>query len=179
MKLVEASDPILTSVCKGFDFQAPPFDPIEFAHELVKCLYDHQGIGIAANQVGVPYRVFAMRGHPENFVCYNPRIVQPSEQTIVLEEGCLTWPNLLFKIKRPQHIRMRWQMPNGETRTDTFTGISARIVQHEIDHLDGKVFWEGKGRASIEMAVKKAAKLGTKYHVGDLVKLASLEGVLL
>ena len=83
MNLVKNDDPILTRVCENFNFNDPPFDPLEFAQELVKHMYDWNGVGLAANQVGVPYRVFAMRGSPENFVCYNPKIVQPSEQEIV------------------------------------------------------------------------------------------------
>ena len=75
MNLVHHTNPVLTTPCEEFDFSNPPFEPIEFAKKLVKFMYDNNGIGLAANQVGVPYRVFAMRGEPENFVCYNPRIV--------------------------------------------------------------------------------------------------------
>lgn len=158
MKLLEASDPLLTTVCNGFDFMEPPFDPVEFAHELVKFLYEQQGLGLAANQVGVPYRVFAMRGSPENFVCYNPRIVQPSEQTVVLEEGCLTYPGLFVKVKRPQHIRVRFQTPNSDTQTQTFTGMSARIFQHEMDHLDGIIFYSRANRYHKDQGFKKWKK---------------------
>ena len=87
MNLVKHDDPNLTIPCKPFDFSNPPFDPIEFSHELVKFMYDNNGIGISANQVGISYRVFAMRGSPQNFVCFNPKIVQPSEQMVVLEES--------------------------------------------------------------------------------------------
>ena len=76
MKLVLSNDSVLTIPCKPFDFANPPFDPIEFSRELVKFMYDNNDIGISANQVGVPYRIFAMRGAPENFVCFNPKIVQ-------------------------------------------------------------------------------------------------------
>ena len=112
MNLVSANDPALTTVCNQFDFTNPPFDPVEFAQELVKTMYDRNGVGLAANQIGISYRIFAMRGSPENFVCFNPKIVQPGEQEIVLEEGCLTYPGLIVKIKRPQHIRVRFQTPN-------------------------------------------------------------------
>ena len=124
MELVPSTDPILKQVCQEFDFLNPPFDPIEFAKDLVKMMYDHNAIGISANQVGVPYRVFALRAYPENFVCFNPKMVTPSEQEILLEEGCLSFPNLFVKVKRPQHCRVRFTMPNGDTRTDTFTGIT-------------------------------------------------------
>jgi peptide deformylase len=158
MELVKQNDPILSQECKEFDFLDPPFDPVSFSQELVKFMYDKGGIGLAANQVGVPYRIFAMRGAPENFVCFNPRIAHPGEQQIVLEEGCLTYPGLFVKIKRPQHVRVRFQLPNGDTRTDTFTGMTARIFQHELDHLNGIIFFSKANRYHREQAFKKWRK---------------------
>jgi len=155
MELVKSNDPILLTQCLPFNFQEPPFDPIEFSHELVKNMYDWNGLGLAANQVGVPYRVFAMRGSPENFVCFNPRIVQPSAENIILEEGCLSFPGLLVKVKRPKHIRVRFQTPNGDTRTETFIGMTARIFQHELDHLDGRLYFNRANKYHKEIAMKK------------------------
>lgn len=154
MKLVEQNDPILTTKCENFDFSNPPFDPIEFAQKLVHFMYENNGIGLAANQVGVPYRVFAMRGSPENYVCYNPKIVQESEQTIVLEEGCLTYPGLFVKVKRPQFLRVRFSTPNGDTRTETFTNMTARTFQHELDHLDGIIFYNKANKYHRDQAMK-------------------------
>ena len=140
LNLVEHNDPILRKVCDEFDFNSPPFDPIEFSKDLVKFMHDSNAIGLAANQVGMGYRVFAMRGQPENFVCFNPRIVQYSNETVLLEEGCLSYPKLIVKVKRPQHIRCRFQTPNGETLTKQFTGMTARVFQHEFDHLNGIIY---------------------------------------
>jgi len=155
MNLVKHDDPILTRVCENFDFSNPPFDPIEFAQQLVKHTYDWNGIGLSANQVGVPYRVFALRAAPENFVCYNPKVVENSEQTIFLEESCLTYPGLFVKIKRPQHVRVRFATPNGDVRTETFTGMSARAFQHQLDYLDGVKFIDRANRFHREKAMKK------------------------
>lgn len=155
MELVPSTSQLLNEPCETFDFANPPFDPIEFARELVKFMYESNGIGLAANQVGVPYRIFAMRGQPENFVCFNPRVVQASEAEITLEEGCLTFPGLLVKIKRPQHVRVRFQTPNGDTLTKQFTGMTARIFQHELDHLDGVVFYNRANRFHREQALRK------------------------
>jgi peptide deformylase len=155
MKLVDHNDPILTTACKPFNFVTPPFEPIEFAKELVKFMYEQNGIGLAANQVGVPYRVFAMRGQPENFVCFNPKIVWKSEAKVELEEGCLTFPGMLVKIIRPQHIRVRFNTPNGDILTKQFTGMTARIFQHEFDHLDGILFYNLANRYNREKALKK------------------------
>lgn len=155
MILSPPSDPILTTPCEPFNFLKPQFNPIKFAHEIIAFMYEQNGIGLAANQVGVPYRVFAMRGAPENFVCINPKIVDVSEEQIVLEEGCLTYPNLLVKIKRPKNIKVRFSTPNGDTRTETFHGITARIYQHELDHLDGLIFYNKANKFHRDQAFRK------------------------
>lgn len=177
MNLVKNDNPVLTVPCEPFDFSNPPFDPIDFAKDLVKCMYDHDGIGIAANQVGVPYRIFAMRAAPENFVCFNPKVVQPSEAQIVLEEGCLTYPGLYVKIKRPQHVRVRFQTPNGDTLTKQFTGISARIFQHELDHLDGVIFYNRANRVHRDKALNKWRR-GIKSSINIVPDMKAYEYLL-
>lgn len=158
MKLVESDNPILFKECEEFDFLNPPFEPIAFAKALTKFMYDNNGIGLAANQVGIPYRVFAMRGAPENFVCFNPRIVMSSEEQVTLEEGCLSYPGLLVKVKRPRHIRCRFMLPNGDTKTETFTGMTARIFQHELDHLDGIAYYNRANKFHRDQAFRKWKK---------------------
>jgi peptide deformylase len=160
MQLVNKNDPKLTTPCANFDFVNPPFDSVEFAQELVKFMYDRNGVGLAANQVGVPYRIFAMRGSPENFVCYNPKLVQPSEAQVILEEGCLTYPGLYVKIKRPQHVRVRFTTPNGDTLTKQFTGMTARVFQHQMDYLDGIVFYNRANRFHRDQAFRKCKNGG-------------------
>ena len=155
MKLVKFSDPILKQPSKNFDFINPPFDIIEFSQKLVRMMYESNGITLAAIQVGVPYRIFAMRGAPENFICVNSKVVMPSKETIRLEETSLTYPGLIVKIKRPQHCRVRFAMPNGDVRTDTFTGITARVFQHSTDFLDGKLFYHGANPIHRTQALKK------------------------
>ena len=118
-------------------------------------MYDNNGISLSAPQVGEPYRIFAMRGSPENFVCFNPKIVQPSEQEVVLEETSLSYPGLVIKIKRPQHIRVRFTMPNGETRTETFTGMTARVFQHNLDFLDGIAYYNRANKYHRDAAFRK------------------------
>ncbi len=164
MQLVKSDDNILRTQCDEFDFNNPPFDPVEFSKEMVKFMYDNNGIGLAANQVGVGYRIFAMRGQPENFVCFNPRIVQYSNETVVLEEGCLSYPGLIVKVKRPQHIRCRFQTPNGDTLTKQFTGITARVFQHEIDHLDGVIFYNKANRVHRDQALRR-------WKQGKIIKM--------
>ncbi len=148
-------DRYLLEECEDFDFADPPFDPIQFSQTLIKFMYEKNGLGLAANQVGVPYRIFAMRGSPENFVCYNPKIVQTSQKQLVLDEGCLSYPNLIVKIKRPENIRVRFSTPNGDTITRQFTGMTARVFQHEYDHLSGVRFYDKANRYHRERAMRK------------------------
>jgi peptide deformylase len=155
MELISHNDPVLTNVCDTFDFNNPPFDPITFSKDLIKFMYDNNGVGLAANQIGVPYRIFAMRGYPENFVCFNPRIVHSSEEVIVLDEGCLSYKNLIVKVKRPKKIKVRFSHPNGEVVTKDFDGLTARTFQHELDHLDGILFFNRANRFHKERALKK------------------------
>ena len=160
MELVKDDDPILRKPCDKFDFINPPFDPIEFSKNLVKHMYDWNGIGLAANQVGVPYSIFAMRGAPENFVCFNPKIVQPSEQTILLEEGCLSYPGLLVKVKRPIWIKVRFNYPNGQAGTHRFEGMTARCFLHEYDHIEfGHTFIDSANFLHKEKAERQWKKL--------------------
>jgi peptide deformylase len=155
---MKIDDRYLLEKCEDFDFKDPSFDPIEFSQNLVKFMYDENGLGVAANQVGTPYRIFAMRGSPENFVCFNPKIVQYGEMEVVLEEGCLSYPGLVVKVKRPQHIRVRFNTPNGEVLTKQFTGMTARVFQHEYDHLDGLRFYDKANKFHRDKAMKEWKK---------------------
>lgn len=138
LNLVKDSDPILKQVMENFNFLSPPTDPIQLAKDLAETMIDNKGIGLSANQVGLPYRVFVITGSPIQ-ACFNPKIVDTSTEMVYLEEGCLSYPGLVVKIKRPRMIRVRFTMPNGETKTEKFDGMTARIFQHELDHLNGIV----------------------------------------
>jgi peptide deformylase len=155
---MEFSDTYLNKKCEDFDFKNHPFEPIQFAKELMAFMYEKNGLGLAANQVGIPYRIFAMRGAPENFVCFNPKIVTHSKDDIVLEEGCLSYPGLLVKIKRPSMVRVRFTTPNADTITRQFIGLSARVFQHEYDHLDGIKFYDRANKFHRDQAFKKWKK---------------------
>lgn len=152
---MELNDTHLLEQCQEFDFDNPPFDPIEFSQELIKFMYEKNGLGLAANQVGVPYRIFAMRGAPENFVCFNPRIIGISETIVNLEEGCLSYPGLYVKIKRPEFVRVRFNTPNGNIMTKQFIGMTARCFQHEYDHLEGIRFYDKANKFHRDRAMRK------------------------
>jgi peptide deformylase len=157
LSLVPVTNPVLKTPCEAFDFNNPQVEPLEFAQALIGKVHEFNALGLAANQVGYNFRAFAMRGYPENFVCFNPKVVSESEEQIVLEESCLSWPGLIIKIKRPRTIRVRFSSPTGDVQTKRFEGISARCFLHELDHLDGKLFFNRANLYHREQAMKRWA----------------------
>lgn len=155
--LIPENDQLLSVKTELFDFSNPPIDPVELAHILAQALIKYKGVGISANQLGLPYRVFAMATNPIT-VCFNPRIVDVGSELISLDEGCLSYPGTFVKIYRPKNIKSRYTLPNGETVTNTFTGMTARIFQHEYDHQEGKNFLDLAGPVARKLALKKLEK---------------------
>lgn len=152
--LVGADDPILHEQMPAWDFQNPPEDGAFFSQRLVHTMMTRNGIGLAANQCGLRYSVFALRTEPF-MVIFNPRIVDISEEEIFLDEGCLSYPWLVLKIKRPRHIRVRFQHPNGDTNTQKMTGMTARVFLHEFDHLQGITFEQKTSRYHLQQGMRK------------------------
>lgn len=158
LELVASTHPILKQKIEPFDFTSE-VDPIELAANLGDTMLANNGLGLAANQVGLPYRVFVMRTADLPIVCYNPKIVDVSTETVLLEEGCLSHPNLFVKIKRPKKIKVRFTEPNGQTTTQIYDGMTARVFQHELDHLDGICHLQRANKYHLEQARKNAKKM--------------------
>ena len=155
--LIPANSPILKQVMEPFDFSNPPVNPLDLVTDLAETMLANDGIGLSANQVGLPYRVFVMLGQ-ELIPCFNPRIVDRSEETIMLEEGCLSYPDLFVKIKRARRIKVRYAEPNGNIVTQIFDGMTARVFQHEMDHLDGINYQMRANNYHLEQARKRKPK---------------------
>ena len=152
--IVKYPNPILSNPTEEFDFINPPGSSEELATAMLSVMNDHKGIGLSANQLGIPYRVFAMRGSPENFVCFNPTIVHYSPEQEVNDEECLSFPGVRIKIRRSLQVRLRFQTPSGASTTQTFSGLTARVIQHEMDHLDGIPFINRANRYHRDKAMK-------------------------
>jgi peptide deformylase len=107
-------------------------------------MYSAQGIGLAANQVALPYRMFVVntsgrRGDGEELVFINPSLSRP-RGTAVQEEGCLSLPGVRMDVRRPERIVVdAWSLAGEPIRMD-LDGLLARVVQHEFDHLEGRLF---------------------------------------
>ena len=107
-------------------------------------MYEAQGIGLAANQVALPYRIFVVncagqRGEGEEHVFINPVLSRP-RGTAVQEEGCLSLPGVRMDVRRPERIAVEaWSLAGEPIKAD-LDGLLARVVQHEFDHLEGRLF---------------------------------------
>ena len=113
-------------------------------HHLSRVLIDnmihHNGIGISANQIGIWERAFAMVRDIENnevMVCFNPRIIKSYSEEVEMEEGCLSYPELFLKIKRPDKIIVKYEDEDKQTHKLKLQGLASRVFQHEYDHMEG------------------------------------------
>jgi peptide deformylase len=162
LEFVPETSPILMQECKEFDFNNPPFDPKEFAQALHNKMIKSDGLGLSANQVGQPYRVFVMRTDEKPYAVFNPRVVDVSDKELSMKEGCLSFPLLYLNVKRPDSVRIRFQDETGETRTEKFSGMTARIVLHEFDHMLGKVYTQKASAFETQRAMRKRTILKRK-----------------
>lgn len=161
--LVEPNHPGLRKPVEKFDFNNPPTDPVVLAQDLVGHMRYFGGIGISANQLGLPYRVFCMEGEPA-LVCFNPVITGTMGEDVLMEEGCLTWPGFYLKKRRPSTIRVRFTDPWGDTVTKKFVGLSARIFLHEFEHMEGDNFLMGESDFKLRRARDKQQKMLRKLQ---------------
>jgi peptide deformylase len=126
-------------------------------------MYDAPGIGLAAPQVGVLKRLIVMDcikdGPPEPIILFNPEVLWASEDLSIYEEGCLSIPDQYADVKRPAEVTVRWTDETGAAQERQFAGIWATCVQHEIDHLDGKLFIDYLGPLKRQMITRKMEKL--------------------
>lgn len=171
LKLVNLDHPALHAPTQPFDFVNPPVDPIQLAKDLYETMVENKGLGLAAPQVGLPYRAFALYAVP-GIVCFNPRIVDESVETIILEEGCLSIPHLFLKVKRPRRIKVRYTEPNQNTVTKVLDGMTARCFLHELDHLNGLMYTKRSNKIHLERAMRK------KKELDRLVKKAEAKGIV-
>ena len=153
-KHVKPDSPILNQVTEQFNFSNPPTDPIQLAKDLYETLMSTKYLGLSAPQVGLPYRVFALRAQP-GIVCFNPRIVDTSSEELLLDEMCMSFAHLTVPIRRPKKIKVRYVEPNGNVKTETFDGLTARYFLHELDHLNGILYTQKANKMHVERAMRK------------------------
>ena len=161
LKIIKFPNDILRERVPEFDFANPSLDPVQLEKDLSDTMLTHDGIGLAANQVGIRARVFVM-GHRDNpdtvQAFFNPMVVATVDETDDLEEGCLSFPNVYVNIKRPRKILARWQNSQGELQESEFDGYNCKCFLHELDHLEGIVYQDRVSVLKWALAVKKTKK---------------------
>lgn len=164
LQLVSETDSILDEVMPEFDFDHPPTDPVFLASQLVEtCIY-HKGLGLSANQCGLRHRVFVMGAGNDYVAHFNPKIISTSVETAHMEESCLSYPLLFIHITRPENIVVEYQDFEGKLKTATYSGITARCFQHELDHMNGIRFTSKAKPLALQTAKKKKDKLIHRYR---------------
>ena len=160
MNLIKYPNEILEREVKDVNLENPDFDPIELKKEMVEFMIANNGIGLSANQIGLDAKVFVMGDSVENStMCINPTVLQYTEDTVVDVEGCLSFPNIFVKIKRPKEILAKYWNENLEECVVKIEGYSAKCYLHELDHLLGITFKDRASKLKWDMAQKKARKL--------------------
>ena len=118
-------------------------DRKELSRILIENMKHHEGVGLSANQIGIPERAFAMirnLEYNEIIVCFNPKIIKTSTKKSVMEEGCLSFPELFLDVVRPSEIVVKYEDEDKKTHKINLVGFSARVFLHEYDHMEGIVF---------------------------------------
>lgn len=165
LNIVKFPSDILRQRMPEFDFENPELDPEQLEKDLIDIMLANDGIGLAANQVGIKARVFAMghRANPESAQAFfNPMIVANVDEVEDMEEGCLSFPGIYVNIKRPKKILARWQNSKGEWQQSEFDGYNCKCFLHELDHLEGIVFQDRVSTLKWALAVKKTKKRNYK-----------------
>ncbi|MEX3017021.1 peptide deformylase [Gymnodinialimonas hymeniacidonis] len=148
---------------------AAPIDDVSdelraLADDMLATMYDAPGIGLAAPQIGVSLRLIVLDcvkeegAPPRPMAMFNPEVVSSSDETNVYEEGCLSIPEIYADVTRPEAVTVRWIDMNGAEQEDTFDGLWATCVQHEIDHLDGKLFIDYLSPLKRQLITRKMVK---------------------
>lgn len=156
-------DPRLKTVCAALPDISDAIR--EQAKDMLETMYDAPGIGLAAPQIGVMNRMLVMDcvkeedDAPRPMVLINPEIIASSDETSVYEEGCLSIPDQYAEVTRPAEVEVRWMTLDGGEASEVFTGLWATCVQHEIDHLNGKLFIDYLKPMKRQMITRKMQKL--------------------
>lgn len=181
-EILEVPDPRLKTVSKpveNFDAELKAL-----VADMFDTMYDANGIGLAAIQVGVPLRVLVIDLQPEDpdaepeecrhhggeahthqptkrepRIFINPEILDPSGDQNTYQEGCLSVPEIYAEVDRPARCRARWHDLDGNVHEEEMEGLMATCIQHEMDHLEGILFIDHLSRLKRGMALKKLEKL--------------------
>ena len=135
------------------------------ADDMLETMYDAPGIGLAGPQIGIMQRILVMDcikdedAKPEPMVLINPELLSASEELNIYDEGCLSIPDQYAEVERPAVVKVQWTDLDGKIVQEEFDGLWATCVQHEIDHLNGKLFIDHLKPLKRQMITRKMQKL--------------------
>lgn len=140
LPIIKAPDPVLKKRCVPVD--RIDDDTRRLMDDMLETMYEAPGVGLAAPQVGVPCRIIVVdtsdpEGERTPLLMANPEIIAASDELLLREEGCLSFPQQYEDVERPATVRVRYLDHENEIREFDADGLLAVCVQHEIDHLDG------------------------------------------
>ena len=165
--LIPPTDPRVLSTITPFDkdifLKQEGISTQRFVRNMFATMHKYGGLGLSANQVGKPYRMFVMGGQLQIeagkiYACFNPKIIKVSEEKVRFKEGCLTFPFLFLDIERPRRIEVEFLDENLDKKQYQMDGIMARCFQHELDHMSGIVFTSLVSKLKLDIAMKKRDK---------------------
>ena len=142
LKLIPNTHPILHERVKPC---SKDLDRPEMSRILKKNMIHYGGVGLSANQIGIGERVFIMvlnMETEETITCFNPRIIKRYDDNVWCEEGCLSFPDEIINVERPDRIVVKYEDEDKKDHKIKLSGMAARVFLHEFDHLEGIVFTE-------------------------------------
>jgi len=161
--------PIVIAPDRRLKFRCKPVDAVndsvrEKLTDMLATMYDAPGIGLAAPQVGDERRLIVIDvaredDPPAPMQIVNPEILWASDEKCIMNEGCLSIPEVYYNVKRPEQVRVKFLDETGATQEVDADGLLARCLQHEIDHLDGVLFIDHISLLKRNMALSKMKKL--------------------
>lgn len=162
-KLILHPNEILNEVMPAYDFDNPIIPPIDLENQLIETMVESNGIGLSANQIGIKTRVFAIKVRNHNeiilpFAVFNPTVIEVSKSMSLDYEGCLSFPNLFFKVNRPEAILAGFLDRDKKEHKIELYGIDARCFLHELDHLNGICYTDRVSKLKLDLAIKKQRK---------------------
>tara|TARA_B100000575_G_scaffold293715_1_gene306024 strand:- start:6465 stop:6974 length:510 start_codon:yes stop_codon:yes gene_type:complete len=140
------------------------YEELKIANKMKEIMLKAPGVGLAANQIGVLKQIVTIfyvdqdTKKEKNYFLFNPEIISYSNERVYMEEGCLSLPNQFAEIERPKSIKIQYLNEKNIVIKKDITGIEARILQHEIDHLSGKLFIDYLSKLKKSIILKKVKK---------------------
>ena len=163
--------PFIDDTLKEFDFK----DRVDLSKVMYNTMVKYGGLGLAANQCGLPYRMFVMGGHPniesgKVRSIFNPLVNDVSKETVYMKEGCLSFPFLFLMIDRPKWVSVKYTDQHSKEIEETLHGMSARIFQHENEHMNGYLFTDLVSKLKLDRAKIARTKMIKNFTKDRTIK---------